>query len=262
MPSPFPGMDPYFETDEWQEFHVQLIVEIHHRLNPLIRPKYLARIELRVYLERHFTESVRLPDVHIVQRSKSPGRRSAGGGIATLKPRVYQLVRPEEHREPVLRIIDKESKQIVTAIEVLSPANKRPGSDGYFAYIDKREELLGKGVQMVEIDLLRGGARLPTAQPLEPTTDYCVFVHRKGSYPDVEVYEWELRDRLPTIPVPLAGDDPDVPLDLQQSLDSIYDSGGYDLALDYKPKLVPPVREPDSDWVRDVTRKARRRQSN
>jgi hypothetical protein len=262
MPSPFPGMDPFFEMDEWQEFHVQMIVEIHHRINPLIRPKYLARIERRVYLERHFTEGVRLPDVHIVRRKKAPGRTATGAStVATLQPRVYELVRPEQHREPVLRIVDKTSREIVTAIEVLSPANKRPGSDGYFAYVEKREELLGKGVQMVEIDLLRGGARLPTAQPLQPTTDYCAFVHRKGSYPEVEVYEWSLESGLPTIPIPLAGDDPDVPLDLQAALDSLYDAGGYDLALSYKPKLVPPLRESDGDWVREVVRKARRRQT-
>src|SRR5262249_53343532 len=51
MPSPFPGMDPYLETpDLWPDVHHGLISQIQADLNATIRPAYVARVELRVYL--------------------------------------------------------------------------------------------------------------------------------------------------------------------------------------------------------------------
>ena len=50
MPSPFPGMDPYLETpDLWPDVHHELISQIRQALNPTLRPRYVARVELRVY---------------------------------------------------------------------------------------------------------------------------------------------------------------------------------------------------------------------
>jgi hypothetical protein len=43
-------------------------------------------------------------------------------------------------------------------------------------------------------------------EPL-PRGEYLAFVGRSDRRPTVEVYAWSLRDRLPTIPIPLkAGD--------------------------------------------------------
>jgi len=42
MPSPFPGMDPYFEGDLWQTFHTELGVEVAHQLTPKLAPRYIG----------------------------------------------------------------------------------------------------------------------------------------------------------------------------------------------------------------------------
>ena len=48
MPSPFPGMDPYLEGYLWPDVHHRLATQISDQLTPRLRPRYVARIELRV----------------------------------------------------------------------------------------------------------------------------------------------------------------------------------------------------------------------
>jgi Protein of unknown function (DUF4058) len=51
MPSPFPGMEPYLEAPEiWPDVHLELISDIRAALNPHLRPGYVARVDLRVYI--------------------------------------------------------------------------------------------------------------------------------------------------------------------------------------------------------------------
>lgn len=48
----FPGMDPYLEAPElWPGCHNSLIVYILDHLRPLLRPRYIAAIEERVFVE-------------------------------------------------------------------------------------------------------------------------------------------------------------------------------------------------------------------
>src|ERR1700722_9192724 len=47
MPSPFPGMDPYLEGDDWTSFHTHFATEIARQLTPRLRPKYIALPEKR-----------------------------------------------------------------------------------------------------------------------------------------------------------------------------------------------------------------------
>lgn len=51
MPSPFAGMDPYLEESGlWPDVHVELMSAFRAELNPLLRPRYFARLEERVYI--------------------------------------------------------------------------------------------------------------------------------------------------------------------------------------------------------------------
>src|SRR3954447_2829858 len=51
MPSPFPGMDPFLETNPiFQELHTQMLSQMQALLQPQLRPRYVAR------LERHLSE--------------------------------------------------------------------------------------------------------------------------------------------------------------------------------------------------------------
>ena len=63
-----------------------------------------------------------------------------------------------------VEIRNTENRQLVTAIEVLSPWNKR--GDGYKEYLSKRRRLLHSTAHLMEIDLLREGERVPMRQPL------------------------------------------------------------------------------------------------
>ena len=48
MRPPFPGMDPWLEhSDLWPDVHNSLITAIRDALAPRIKPRYVARVELR-----------------------------------------------------------------------------------------------------------------------------------------------------------------------------------------------------------------------
>jgi len=158
---------------------------------------------------------------------------------------------PERKREAFLTIRERESMAVVTIIEVLSPGNKRPSSDGRREYLSKRESVLQSAIHLVELDLLRGGECLPTIELLPPA-DYYVFVCRAERRPKAEVYGWLLRQRLPTIPIPLAEADPDVTLDLQSIVNTVYDRAGYDYSLDYHRHFEPPLSDADAIWVQQL----------
>ena len=51
MPSPFPGMDPFLEFQEWEDFHATFNTVIRELLAPRLEPRYVVRVERRVYVE-------------------------------------------------------------------------------------------------------------------------------------------------------------------------------------------------------------------
>ena len=51
MPSPFPGMDPFLESEEWEDFHTRFNAAVSEALASHIEPRYVVRIERRVYVE-------------------------------------------------------------------------------------------------------------------------------------------------------------------------------------------------------------------
>jgi uncharacterized protein DUF4058 len=71
-----------------------------------------------------------------------------------------------------------------------------------------------------------------------------------------EVWPIGLRERLPILPVPLRQSDPDVPLDVQAALNTLYDEARYALTLDYdQPPPEPPLSEADAAWAAEcITR--------
>ena len=61
-----------------------------------------------------------------------------------------------------------------------------------------------------------------------------------------------LTSTSPPVPVPLSGADPDVVLDLQAMLTTVYDRAGYDYSLDYRRALMPPLSEADQVWAQQL----------
>ena len=70
----------------------------------------------------------------------------------------------EEIHEAFLKIIDRESRDVVTVIEILSPTNKVPGSPGRESFEEKRREVMHSPSHWVEIDLLRGTRMVPVPE--------------------------------------------------------------------------------------------------
>jgi hypothetical protein len=251
MPCPFPGMDPYIERPSiWPDFHDRLVTFLCGMLQPLVKPRYVALMQDRVYIVRD--EQIRRPDVSIV-RASGPDRH--GGGVAVLDVdthAIFEIVR-EEVRQPLIEIIEPAAgNRIVTAIEVLSPDNKQPGP-GRKSYLEKREQYEAGGANVIEIDLLIGGLQTVKLEPekldsLRPWR-YLVTVFRWPT--PYEVYAYPLERRLPKIAVPLAYEDADVPLDLQAAFTRTWDEGPYPELLHYN--APPPVglSEDEQRWCRE-----------
>jgi Protein of unknown function (DUF4058) len=250
MPSPFPGMDPFIESQRWEGFHASYIPALRDLLVPEVRPHYVCDVQKYVFVISDEEEVRRhlAPDVHVASETPRFGTADQEQ-VATLAPVILTHLEPLEMEQPFLVIRTADGREIVAVIELLSPWNKSK-QDGMAEYITKRYEYLHSSASVIEIDLLRGGTRLDCREPL-PEGDYYAYVSRRGERPHVEVSWWTLSDRLPTIPVPLLPADGDVALDLQTAFDSVYDRAGYDYALQYDRPLVPTVSEAQRSWIDD-----------
>jgi hypothetical protein len=247
-------MDPFIESQRWRDFHTNFIVVVSEILITHVRPKYVVEIGEYVYLAtepRRAASHVR-QNVSIVDRERGefPNNQDGSGAALAVEPMVLTLPLPEWIRQPYLTIRSRQSLDVVTVIELLSPWNKTAGA-GQQEYLNKRQNVFATPAHLVEIDLLRGGQRLPTVEPLQPG-DYYAFVCRTERLPKVDVHAWPLRHPLPPIPVPLAEVDPDVTLELQIALDTTYDRAGYDYSLHYDREMLPPLSEPDEAWIRET----------
>jgi hypothetical protein len=245
-------MDPYLEGDEWTSVHTELSAEIARQLAPKLRPKYVVRTTRRFVTEMigevAITTTNIYPDVSVLDTS-SPG--SLRESQIAVKPVPLELATVIPTQIPLvsLEIRDVANRELVTALEVLSPTNKR--GEGYQEYLDKRGRILHSSAHLIEIDLLRQGRRVPMQQPL-PTAPYFVFVSRVERRPIIEVWPIQLNMQLPTIPVPLHPDDPEIVLDLQLALNTIYDDLSYDLTIDYTHPPKTPLEGELATWAVDL----------
>jgi hypothetical protein len=253
-------MDPYLEDPAlWPDVHHALIEMIRETLVPRVRPKYLVRVEQRVYLNAADDPAYRVlvPDLRIVEtarrRRKTRAPVLAGSGGITEPVAVVELL-DQEVAESRVEIIDRADKSVVAMIEVVSPTNKIAGSEARRSFIQKRREVTASPAHWIEIDLLRAGVR--TAHPVGVAeSDYLVYLDQQTS-DSRRRFAWpfNLEDHLPTIAIPLRAPDADVPLDLQVVLETVYDRAGYDLEIDYKRNPVVPLEPQQAKWAKRVVR--------
>jgi hypothetical protein len=109
-------------------------------------------------------------------------------------------------------------------------------------------------VNLVEIDLLRGGPRLPLEDL--PPCDYYALVARPEDHPRVAVWPLGARDPLPIIPIPLRPADGDAKLDLQAVLHRVYDAAGYRHYI-YDGAPNPRLSKEDSAWAGQLAQSGR-----
>jgi hypothetical protein len=248
MTSPFPGMDPYLENPSgWETVHHWIISVLAERLGQVLPEWYWVAIERRTYLpEPEDLMLVGRPDASVVG---SGALRESRSGAATLVSCVEVAVpMPNVIREGYLEIRDPQSGEVVTAIEVLSPSNKLPGS-GRREYLRKRERVLSSDTNLVEIDLLREGARMP-ADGAPGDYDYGVLVSRGETRPHASLHPVTVREPLPTVPLPLRPGEPEVVVDLAAVLGTVYERGRFDRIVDYAREPDPPLAASDREWAR------------
>jgi hypothetical protein len=250
-------MDPYLEDPGvWPDVHHELMSCARELLTTQIRPRYFVRVELRVYVSTDDDPGRRaiVPDLRVLEQTpRADGRQP--GAVATLEvaePIAVTLVN-EEVREARLEVIDREYREVVTVIEIVSPTNKIAGSAGRESFLQKRAEVLASSSHWLEIDLLREGARLVHVNT-GVQYDYSVRLSRANDRGTNWLWPIRLHQRLPVIHIPLKGDDPDAKLDLQAALDTAYDRAGYDLDIDYKKEpeslLSPELAAWADQWLR------------
>src|SRR5438128_356227 len=116
----FPGMDPYLEDPQlWTDFHASFIVYIREHLQPLLRHRYTAAVEQRVFGEGPDREII--PDVWLRRTKTNHGSVAVAEEDAPVLVHVPEL----EIHETYIAILDRRSgMKVVTVIEVVSPTNK------------------------------------------------------------------------------------------------------------------------------------------
>ena len=258
MPSPFPGMDPYLEhPDFWQETHHWLISLIAESLVPQIRPKYEIAIEKRIYQINDTNDNnddsllVGIPDVAIKRQPNAPDVPTGSVAIATLTvPTTVKVPAPEKIKQTYLEVREMATRQVVTAIEILSPVNKRSG-DGRITYLKKRQSILGSLTHLVEIDLLRKGEPMPVLNN-SIQSDYRVLVSRSNRRPMAELYGFNLSDSLPVFLLPLREEDVEPIVNLPELFAGVYDRAGYDYRIDYDRDPIPSLSEENLVWAKEL----------
>jgi Protein of unknown function (DUF4058) len=70
-----------------------------------------------------------------------------------------------------------------------------------------------------------------------------------GAGPIVELYPFNLHDRLPCFVLPLRSGDESVPIDLNVLMQMVYESAALDLAIDYSQQPKPGLSQDDFAWV-------------
>ena len=249
MKSPFPGMDPYLEQ-HWEDVHTRLIGYVADAIQPQLAEDLVARMEEKVYVEDESETRVRRPDVRVVE-TPPPWQPGAGSPATAV---LDEPMLPEPAGDPIRQrsvlIYDSAGHRIVTAIEILSPWNKKPGKD-LERYLDKREKYISSEMNLVEVDLVRTGDWTEMIGP------YLIPEHARTTYrvtatqPELSGplhYPISIRRKLPTIKIPLRPQDPPAKLDLQALIDKAYAMGRYD-RIDYGKPCVPPFVGPEQEWA-------------
>lgn len=250
MKTPFPGMDPYLEHPSlWQDVHNRLIAAIADDLSEKVAPRYYVGLERRAYLvSPDDIVLVGRPDIALIPTgSFQPRRILPLADVAVLEVDVPMT---DEIGENFLEIHEVKTGELITIIELLSPANKLMGQ-GRKEYEEKRAHIFRTRTNLVEIDLLRAGEPMPViGKPVH--SDYRVLVSRGSQRPRARLYAFNLRQPIPVFHIPLLPGDTEPEIDLGQVLHALYQRARFDLRLDYTVPPVPPLSEEDAQWATEL----------
>jgi hypothetical protein len=257
MRSPFPGMNPYIErASVWHDFHENFLPRVQEILTAQVVPRYFVRIDEHRYIHALPSEERRFIGRGDIMVPAVTERSTAVVAASPVLEAPAEVGLPEFDTESLsyLEIRDRDNNELVTVVELLSPTNKYAGPDRE-QYLAKARKLQQSWVHFVEIDLLRGGPRIPWLNM--PECEYCVVVSRFETRPRAGIWPLHLRDRLPVIPIPLRHGDADAHVNLQQVLHQIYDAVGYAYRI-YSGPPESALAAADAAWAAQVLAPARK----
>lgn len=251
-------MDPYLEDFLWEDFHNQYIIALRNDIVSRLPDGLFAQVEVNTISDFMLVDRrvQGKPDVTVYAtgRTGNTGLLEDSGGVATSTPPTGMDQERIEAEFDLLtiEITRIKNSQIIAAVELLSPVNKRKPNIN--KYREKRRNYINCGVHFIEIDLLVKGTR-PYYPMHWPESTYLVQLadaHKES------LFYWavQLADRLPTIPIPLLpGMDP-VLVDLQENFMRTYDNARYDKALVYqKPPPVTFTRQEEIAFITELLHK-------
>ena len=257
--NPFPGMNPFLEAS-WPDVHTRLIGYISDALAEELPLDLSARAEEEVTVGSEADESLTSYRADVAVTAVWPAefpevwQPSSGSAIAVAEPEIVEL------DLPTIRWIEvrQTDGRLITVLEVLSPYNKL--GTGRAVYLQKQQDYVAAGVNLVEIDLLRIGRPVfleDIVKVLRPAEGarYLVAATRAVRPSRLELYYCPLRERLPAVRVPLRATDLDVPLDLQPLIDRVYRTGRY-WQISRREVPAPPLPTEDAAWVHECLHQA------
>ena len=255
MTNPFPGVNPFLEAqNRWSEFHSKYVNVWQEQLLENLPGGYDARLNENIYLVNVEDNSGRvvIPDVALDRSTPTTDTATESssdlyGGVATA---TLTAPPPWEVTELFVEIMKQPERELVAILELLSPTNK--GSH-YVQYKSKRNAILQSPAHLVELDLLIIGRKLPM-QGEVPEGLFHSYVSRVEEPRKFTVAGWGLQQRLPKIPIPLAGPDEYVVSDLQEVFETAWQRGRYEKAIDYNQPLDLPLSDDDRQWVAEQLR--------
>ena len=250
--NPFPGMNPYLEQPRfWPGVHNDLIAQLRTSLGPQLPPQYRMEINERFELDVVWpVDDTKSRDV-IPDISVTTDRAQTGRVVVAEPPAPANSVAvatPAPVRVAYLEVRQAPDDRVVTVVEILSPTNKAPGS-GRTDYIRKREDILASDVNLVEIDLLRGGESMPLTTPVPPC-HYHILVSQERWRPSARLFPFLVQNAIPKFPLPLLEGESAIEADIGPLLAGMHHTGRYNMAVDYgKPPPAPALDEETQQWV-------------
>ncbi len=252
-------MDPWLES-HWSSVHHRLINHFADQIQTQLPQGLFAEIEITVYITEDDDDLGNvIRDVSVLESDPLASRISsrAGTNAAVATPfRIKLPSDPIEQGHVSIRSL-KDHQPLITVIEVLSPTNKMDHR-GREKYLLKREEYYRARANVVEIDLLRGGAELVDV-PFDEVPRALITPYKAVVRPaylrdrvEAEYYPMPIRDRLPRISIPLRRKDADVVLDFQSAIDDAYERGRYGMRIDYGKPPAPPLSTEDANWAAEL----------
>jgi hypothetical protein len=228
----YPGINPHLNSAlqrnnaGWQSFHADHITHIRESVDNLLPDSYYVASEASLQIgtydedlrETVVKTGITRPDVTIFDRGSSGKYPSSPSSMTpTLTIPVAATFDDEEEITGVV-VYYMEAGEFpgkpVTRIELLSPANKPPGSY-YKPYMRKRMETLSVGIRLVEIDYLHQRRPLITdilsyIDRQENALPYHIIVSDPRPTVDegpTDVYSFGLFQPPPRLTIPLEGKD-------------------------------------------------------